>query len=78
LPVNARQPTDSTGTTGQLARREKTSVMSVSALDTGERLALERGSIAVCIPLTTDPDLFYRCFRSVLAHTASSVPLVLV
>ncbi len=40
--------------------------------------ALPRGSAAVCIPVTTAPDLLYRCIRSLLEEVPADVPLVIV
>jgi glycosyltransferase involved in cell wall biosynthesis len=40
--------------------------------------ALERGAVAVCIPVTTEPDLVYRCVHSVVAALPPDVPVVVV
>lgn len=42
----------------------------------GDRLQVERGDVVVCIPLYGGPELFEACLRSVLAHTAPTVPIL--
>jgi glycosyltransferase involved in cell wall biosynthesis len=52
--------------------------VALETLDIDKDLSLERGSIAVCIPVTASLDLLYRCIGSVAAHTSPDVPIVLV
>ena len=52
--------------------------MSAGASLQENRLALGRGSTAICLPVTTTPDLLYRCLHAVLAHTPRQVPVLVV
>jgi glycosyltransferase involved in cell wall biosynthesis len=52
--------------------------MSVTAPPEGQRLALERGSVAVCIPVTGPVDLLNRCLHSVNGSTARGTPVLIV
>jgi glycosyltransferase involved in cell wall biosynthesis len=42
----------------------------------GEPLGLERGAVAVCIPVYGAHELFAECLRSVLRHTPVEIPVV--
>jgi glycosyltransferase involved in cell wall biosynthesis len=37
-----------------------------------------RGSTVVCIPVTAEPELLYRCLQNVVAHTAADTPVLVV
>ncbi len=50
--------------------------MSVHWIDAGERLRVGRGDVVVCIPVYRGHDHFTECLRSVLAHTAEEVPIL--
>lgn len=48
----------------------------VRDLAPGEKLPLERDSVAVCIPVYGQPGLLAQCLRSVLEHTPTDVPIL--
>lgn len=52
--------------------------MSPLILDESEPLQTERGAIVVVIPVYGSHDLFVECIRSVLAHTPTDVPVLVL
>src|SRR5579875_883105 len=50
--------------------------MPLQPMKPGERLPVARGDVVVCIPLYGGPELFAACLRSILAHTATAVPIL--
>jgi glycosyltransferase involved in cell wall biosynthesis len=51
--------------------------MAVKTLEQIELPALDRGSVAVCIPVTGTLETLYRCIRSVAEHTPEDVPVLI-
>jgi glycosyltransferase involved in cell wall biosynthesis/GT2 family glycosyltransferase len=47
----------------------------LDAIDPGAVLTLERGTVAVCIPIHGAHELFTQCLHSVLRHTPQDVPI---
>jgi glycosyltransferase involved in cell wall biosynthesis/methylmalonyl-CoA mutase cobalamin-binding subunit len=51
--------------------------MAVKVLEQVELPAVDRGSVAVCIPVAGALEMLYRCIRSVADHTPQDVPVVI-
>jgi GT2 family glycosyltransferase/glycosyltransferase involved in cell wall biosynthesis len=47
-------------------------------LEPGERLEVARGETVVCVPVYGARDLFVRCVRALLRHTAPDVPILVL
>ncbi len=51
--------------------------MTAHRLEADEKVSVQRERPVVCIPVYGGFDLFGQCVRSVLAHTAADVPILI-
>jgi GT2 family glycosyltransferase len=60
----------------RLAPGGERTATTVRELVAPERLALDRGQAAVCVPVHGAYDLFVQCIRAILVHTPTDVPIL--